>query len=387
MKRKPIDMRKYYADILKGMFKTPTKTHPNILQFLKFAQKNIEELNQIILKKDNFKDCLPLNFEDIEVDIFMKKKAPETNNILKFIVDAVIEIIIEKIELIYEQLGEPWQEEYPISIRDVKEKRKIFKTKWYRGQSNYKWGLVPSFIRYIKTEIPDIITVDQMYLYNDYKSSDIIDRINKILEPPITAINNLNYDKISYIQHSLAYSPLLDFTQSFPIALSFALGNTDTPFEYNNYDSAVFELEIFDIDNNILIDESSINKFLSSYKIHVCTEYLLGTPINGQQIITINDLIEIITPKYKLIEVQTNDRMKYQKGKFILFHDCLVINQTMLVELNPQIKFRKYKIDVTQKRRRRTLEGYSDSLKDILHREYPEYDIDSLMDPYKYVRE
>ncbi len=79
--------------------------------------------------------------------------------------------------------------------------------------------------------------------------------------------------------------------------------------------------------------------------------------------------------------------MKYQKGKFILFYDCLVVNQKVFIELSNQIHIKKYRVGTSLKRRTVYFGHPTSNIKEKLHSLFPQYDMDNLMDPYKYIKE
>ncbi len=251
--------REHYKKKLRNFFTIPKQSSINLIQFTKFAQENLETINNIMENKNEYFNCQIILEKYLNIDKLRKVSDGDFKKITQTIIDVTIEVIIDAI---YERSNKEnqWTHEYEIKENDIVEQ--LFIERWYRGQTNYEWNLIPTFLRPINTKAPNVVLVNHKYIYEDYLSNSIVDRINKILEPKITTQGDLKYDKISYIQHSLSYSPLLDFTNSFPIALSFALGNTGNPYEYNNIDSAVFELEMTEIKNNILKTEKDIDDFI-----------------------------------------------------------------------------------------------------------------------------
>jgi hypothetical protein len=87
----------------------------------------------------------------------------------------------------------------------------------------------------------------------------------------------------------------------------------------------------------------------------------------------------------KLINIQTNDRMRYQKGKFIIFYVFLILGKNIFVGLNKDLSIVKHKIKIEDKRRADKTGKYKINFKYLLHHSNPEYDIDNLMQPYKYL--
>ena len=194
---------------------------------------------------------------------------------------------------------------------------------WYRGQSNYEWGLLPSFYRnfpYGRKYIP--LTIDERYLQKDYfekglmpKYMDIFDKTNKI-----------DYDFLAFMQHAVSYSPLIDFTQDSTIAVSFALSNTNSFNDYQNKDSAIFKLylespksyseyieklnkdfyykDLIFQKEHIIKDVKKANDIVRDFKVFVCKKYSIGAPINGTNIQSFDQIVDYLTPKFLFFDIK-----------------------------------------------------------------------------------
>ena len=84
-----------------------------------------------------------------------------------------------------------------------------------------------------------------------------------------------------------------------------------------------------------------------------------------------------MTPEYKIINITTNDRMRYQHGKFILFHKCVLVKGKILFTLNKDLNIIQYKINPVSKKK----------LRKILDDKYLHFDIRYLLNPYDFFNE
>lgn len=256
---------------------------------------------------------------------------------------------------------------------------------WYRGQSDFSWELIPSFLRDIKEEVK----IDGIYLYDDYIEKKLVEKYNKVFNEELKSIN---YEFLSFMQHSVSYSPLLDFSDSPLVAISFALSNNN---QFNNYyrnHSSMFELECrqetdvnkisqlkYDIKSTAkLFYADSLEKIdliMKNIDIRYCNSYVISDYF--KVIPTIFEVLNSLTPNVVMIDIPTNDRMKYQQGKFILFDNFVCINNNIFYELNRNFAIRKIKIENRSK----------DKIREEIRKNHQPYTITNLLDPYNYFNE
>lgn len=160
------------------------------------------------------------------------------------------------------------------------------------------------------------------------------------------------YSFLSFSQHYFGLSPLIDLTKNPFVALSFALKNRT---EYNE-DILFYSVEIKDKD-----DYTShlhiANEWMKKYNVIVFRE--LGIPTaeiskeyskeylakykeySKENLLKYKDLLEEIkgrsifdlnTPSAKLIDVPTNDLMRFQQGVFLLLDDFTVLGNGYLTK-------------------------------------------------------
>lgn len=206
--------------------------------------------------------------------------------------------------------------------------KKIF----YRGEKiqSIDRPLMPSIYRdkgqMIKNgEIMTQMNADGLIdYYNQYPT--YFDVFQKV----IGKINRDNmYSFLAFSQHYFGVSPLIDLTKNPFVSLSFALKNRDVYDE----DILFYTVEIKNEDD--YTDSINVaNKWIEDYSVVVLKD-LIVDPLNTNisNIIKYKDLLEEVkgksifelnAPNAKLIDVPTNDLMRFQQGVFLLLDDFTV---------------------------------------------------------------
>lgn len=263
---------------------------------------------------------------------------------------------------------------------------------FFRGQSDYSWKIVPSLIRNLKFDQDLYINQNTLYeIYNENGySNSLLSKYNKCFKNlKIDRPAKVDYRFLAWMQHAVSFSPLVDFTSDYNVALTFALSPSN-PCSFIYKDSAIYLLSVSrHCFVNKVIRMNKANEAIS--KINIC---LLKSKIEVGKKKVIYDaygithtldftsckkISEYILPKFLIIDIPTNDRMKVQKGKFMLFYDCLLINGKMVSPFGDKLEnmFHKHRICDKDK----------SSLLDWLHQNYPEMKESYLMDPYLIFRD
>ena len=232
---------------------------------------------------------------------------------------------------------------------------------WYRGQSNFDWGLVPSMYRSITRD--KVTYIDQNALSQKYNTSGLSDKYRKVFEKRM-----IDYEFLSYMQHAISYSPLLDFTSDFIIATSFALSNRQDIESFHNKDSAIFRFS-YNGNSQKQFDVNDLNLAIAPSKIGDLTL------IDWAELFRKN-LISV-SPVVTLIDGVSNDRMKYQKGKFILFDRFTLLSDRIPLMSSSSLSIQKIKISSKAK----------EDIYDYIREHFSYYSIRNLMNPYAYFSE
>lgn len=233
---------------------------------------------------------------------------------------------------------------------------------YYRGQSNYKRDLCPSIFRGLTFSKGSNIHVTKDTLFKIYNekgySNSLIDKYNNCFPNKIiTKYSGVDYDFLAWMQHSISYSPLMDFTTDLDVALTFAI-TPNNPTNFCLIDSALFILEL-ENEKYVINDIHLINKYINDIDICVLKNRIKpGTTITTYDIDgkpkvlsfkSFDNIIKLLTPEFILIDLEQNDRMKVQKGKFVLFYKYVSVNGNVFCSLNDNFHLFKGKMNFSTK--------------------------------------
>lgn len=341
------------------------------LDTIRFINKKQQNKNNN-LKEEKF--CFLVR----EVNIYLQEKY---DTISKFASEIIVKYILllsqcTLVRIIIEVNG---IENLKYSLEDIYNNCLNYNNNVYffRGQTNYEWNLIPSMIR----NLNDNVKINMNFFNKKYLTLKLKDKYYEMFGK-----DKIDYLFLSFMQHACSYSPFIDFTKSNIIGLSFALSNPNFFNDFTNKNSSLF---IVSIDSNeILRSEEKINEFLQEeYQLIYLDRKTLGFGENvsfkeneEEKILFLSDfktIINLLTPKYKLIDLPTNDRMKYQKGVFLVFYGCICANDTIFYQLNDKFKLLKVKINKMNKR----------IYLEKIYKNYRFYDPEHLMKPYLYFNE
>lgn len=274
---------------------------------------------------------------------------------------------IESVEAFQEKILEPFDEN-----------QKIF----YRGERVYdvQRRLLPTLLRDAEDEFIDsddlAIMMDCYFLKNQYESRMPFARVYKNTMGSFD-IDNM-YEMLAFAQHYLGDSPMIDFTKSLYVALSFGLKNRRTAEQ----DMVLYTAEIIN-DEDYTQDIAVANRWLRDYRVTVLrdSDEIKEMIKKGsfsfiqQKIRSIKDEVsehDVIRPQPtpKLIDIPTNDLMKYQQGVFLLLTNFSIMNGAYLTKsIRRNFSITKYIISCE-------LFGY---LLDLIEKRAPFYKYEYLM--------
>lgn len=189
---------------------------------------------------------------------------------------------------------------------------------WFRGQSNYKWNIIPSSLRKLESNIG----YNYEFLINDLNCGNTNNKnIQDELKKMDIDVYDQQYGTLAFLQHSISYSPLVDFTKDKNVSLTFSMEDD----ENSNVRSTLIALDISNIP--ILEDDNEINQLIKDFKIEVISNRSILNLITNNMW---NNFLDNSTfSTIHLIDKPTNDRMIFQKGTFVLFNNTIKISNEM----------------------------------------------------------
>lgn len=182
-----------------------------------------------------------------------------------------------------------------------------------------------------------LVNVDA--LYSAYKNStDFFELYERIIGKVKT---DEMYSFLAFSQHYFGISPMIDFTKSIYVALSFALKDREYYKEnillytlelksQNDYTNSIDVANEWINDYSVLlfrdIDKSILNNHLEN-PLDVIGDYkTIAEKFKG------HSLLELNAPTAKLIDVPTNDLIKFQQGVFLLLDDFSLLGKSYLTK-------------------------------------------------------
>lgn len=229
---------------------------------------------------------------------------------------------------------------------------------YYRGERicSPSRRLLPTFLRKAVFEGDELYTnLDAKALFDFYAGkkafTDVYTTLYGLPDP------ERQYKMLAFAQHYLDISPFIDFSASLYVAMSFAMkGRTE-------FSDDIVIYTAFDIgDDDTTTDENEVNEWLSGYNVGIVRaeskeEFLKllsarrkSETENGSFVLSPQQRIEAffngISPTAKLINIPTNDLMKYQQGVFLLLNDfCLMDKSYFTKTVRQSFVIKKYVID------------------------------------------
>lgn len=234
------------------------------------------------------------------------------------------------------------------------------KVTYYRGHEDKNYQLIPSIFRKINYALYKDRVFDYNSLLFEYKNKGLIGKYDKIFKTRF-----VDYNFCSFMQHSTSFSPLLDLTLDHIIGLSFATSSyTKCPvagsllrFSFNDKVKEVSRADIKNVKTYLFNTKLNPSAFVGAKRIYYCTP-------------------KDFEPTVELVKNMTNDRMKYQLGSFLFFRFCVIVNGIILMPYKIG-NIIEYIIDPSEKSK----------IYNKITTNYSYYDIDHLLDPYKYFKE
>lgn len=225
---------------------------------------------------------------------------------------------------------------------------------YYRGERRNSLArpLLPTIYRereFLFQSSKTVTLVNNQALYDYYRRQTMY---FELFESIIGKVDKSRmYSFLAFSQHYFGISPLLDFTKSLYVALSFALKDRK---EYDN-DILIYTLEIKDEEDYTNSAEIA-DRWIENYSVLVfrdLTKLELESPLDSLSDYRIiadkfkgHSFLEMNTPHAKLIDVPSNDLIRYQQGVFLLLDDFSLMGKSYLTKkIRDDFKIKKWLIN------------------------------------------
>lgn len=272
------------------------------------------------------------------------------------------------------------------AIESLDDLKNLSYYQFFRGQADYEWRITPSLLRNLRMDI----VLDDNYYFKLLDDCNLESKFNDLIRPTKSFSVDNKYNKYAFLQHACSYSPFIDFTKDPIIATSFALSNPNSFNDFRNVDSSIICMRFNEQKkSNMIKDRVTARDFIKNqFRMEIINSdcFIFGKPYellksDGTKeyicIFSIDELLNRMTPDYRVFDIPTNDRMLYQKGLFVCFYNCLCLKDFIAYELCPDLFLTK--ICVGKRKKRQILDG--------IYRKYRQYDPEHLLDPYLYFKE
>lgn len=242
---------------------------------------------------------------------------------------------------------------------------------FYRGEriNSRKRRLIPTLLRKQAAELKALgtekaVNINAQSLFKFYTSKKQFFDIYKLFYND--ADIHKMYNMTAFAQHYLDLSPFIDFTKSLYVALSFALKDRNEA----NSDFVIYTARDI-LNDDISQDIEQVNFWLENYNVNIIN--IDRTPdikrlreqknfavkkqpkeiiedIRNRDIIKefkrLEGVVNSIYPSAKLIDIPTNDLMKFQQGVFLLLDGFNLIDSKYLTKgVRQEFEIKKYIIN------------------------------------------
>lgn len=223
-------------------------------------------------------------------------------------------------------------------IEPYKRGEKIF----YRGEKVNKIDrtLIPTLFRQRRL----LFNEDETYINLDANGLlDFYNSVPEYLEVYKKIIGKVNvskmYNFLAFSQHYFGISPLIDLTKSPYVALSFALKNRkqykDDVLLYtveikndDDYTSDIMQADEWINLYNVTVFNDSLMDFYEDFKFDIKQYKIFLDSLKNKG----GNMGSFSAPHAKLIDVPTNDLMRFQQGVFLLLNDFAIVGKGYLTK-------------------------------------------------------
>lgn len=237
---------------------------------------------------------------------------------------------------------------------------------FFFGQENASYGIGPSIFDKQKELGEDTagIVYDRESLYELYREDgycrSLLRRYNECFGKQIWGPDGICYSFLSWMQNAASFSPLMDFTSDYGVALMRALKSRN-PGTFMYKDSAIY---ILSVPNEFVTDDiAEADRAIKGMKhiVYLRDKIVPGTsgiqaehrfgrkkslPLDFS---TYEDILNLLVPKVTVMDIPSNGSTSRRCGKYVFFHDCVAVKGKVFAALGNGITLSRYLISYKDK--------------------------------------
>lgn len=249
---------------------------------------------------------------------------------------------------------------------------------FYRGEriNDPSRPLVPTLLRNRELLMKDdelIVDIDSRFLREFYANKG---QFLSVYEKVFSKVSQYRlYELCSFCQHYLNISPFIDFTKSLYVAVSFALkGRKEIDRDFVIYTAEISNSDYYTKDIVVAecwLNDYKVSVFNSADEIFNFKSIRFSPSAVKKAKQAFENRAKEIYPKAKLIDIPTNDLVKYQQGVFLMLTDFSLVHKSYLTKnLREDFLITKYVVD----------KSLCSELGKMISSEAPWYEYDCLLD-------
>lgn len=235
----------------------------------------------------------------------------------------------------------------------------------FRGDTSYHYGLIPSCFR----GLDEGKSLDRETLLKIYCDSGVLKRYEDYF-------GTVNQDALQqfyeYMQHSMSFSPSLDFTDRWQVAFSFALCRGANLSDYANRPAKITAIHFENPEESLPKGwDFKVTKLKSDFNF---ADYIIKEGFHS-----LAEIKDRLTPRFHVIKSKDNDRMKIQSGILVFLEQAYIVGNYLPWFFASNISISEIRLPLVEIGNRKR------EFMDEFLKKNRQYSYDCLMDPYKYI--
>lgn len=200
-------------------------------------------------------------------------------------------------------------------------------------------------------------SIFSLYEEGGYKHS-LANRYNRAFHERVCGFKDMDYKFYSWMQNPVSFSPFIDFTDDYGIALM-RIVKANNPSSFMYKDSAIYFLSV--PNKYVTRDEEKADDAIKGMKhvVYLRDKIVPGTKVEVEDRLgTKKDLdfssyrkiLGLLVPKLLVIDIPYSDRMRRKRGKYVFFYDYVAVKGMIFAGLGNDITLSRHVICYKNKR-------------------------------------